>query len=177
MKTILTILCSLILAGCSRVLIKEPFPETVLTEEERENLQGAWRVEDSVMNIAFTSNGIPWYAAVQWIDDDFKLEKERLYFSKHNDMLYICMPNDPGKTNGFYFAEYKQEKGKALLWMPNGEFFEKLVEQGILTGSIEKDKYSSSIKLDTPAVAILELIATNPAAFNYKNPVVLEKLE
>ena len=177
MKTMIAVLCSLILMGCSSVLIKEPFPETVLTEKERENLQGAWRVDDSVIHVAFTHDGIPWYAAVEWKDDDFRLEKERLYFSRHNDTLYVCMPNDPGKTNGYYFAECKQEGDRAIIWMPDGDVFEKLVEQGILKGTVEQDTYSSSIKLDTPAVAILELLATNPAVFNYKNPVVLEKLK
>ena len=71
MKSLVAILCVLFMAGCSSVTMKDPFPETQLTEEEQGLLEGDWHIGDGVISIAFASNGIPWMAAVDWEDDDF----------------------------------------------------------------------------------------------------------
>ncbi len=172
MKLFVAGLCGLLLAGCTAVVMKEPFPETKLTEEEQEQIEGVWQFEESALYIAFTTNGIPWMAMVDWEDEDFKLLKYRLHLTKHNDSRYVCMPIEPGETNQYFFMEFTMDDDKALVWFPDNEVFEKWIEDGTLAGAEE----DGSIKLNSPAKEILEFISTNSAAFNYKEPMQLRKL-
>ncbi|MCK4564261.1 MAG: hypothetical protein KAU94_06285, partial [Verrucomicrobia bacterium] len=108
----------------------------------------------------------------EWEDEDFQLTKCRLHFTKYNDTLYVCMPVEPGETNQYLFMEFTVDDGKALVWAPDEDVFEELVEMDILSGEVN----SSGVELGGPAKEILELISTNSAAFNYKEPTQLRKL-
>ncbi len=174
MRTWLSIGCVVLLAGCTAVVMKEPFPETKLTEKEQEEIEGVWQSEESAWHIAFTTNGVPWMAWTEWEDEDFQLTKCRLHFTKHNDTRYVCMPFEPGGTNQYFFMEFTVDDGKALLWVPDGDVFEKWIEVGTLAGAEEDD--DGLIVLKSSAKEILELISTNRAAFNYKEPTLLWKL-
>lgn len=174
MKSIFFIFCMIVLAGCSSVTMKEPFPESQLTQEEQAQLTGSWETDGEVIHIAFTSNSVPWLAGVDWENEDFQLEKYRLYFVKRNNALYVCMQDE---TNEYLFAELKVENNNAFLWGPDTDYFEKLVESGKLKGSAKEDKYSATITLETAAADILELISTNQAAIDYKNPLLYRKLD
>jgi len=177
MKLPVALLCVCFVAGCSSVLMKEPFPESKLADEEHSQLEGVWHIGDGVVIIAFASNGTPWMATVDWEDDDFVLNKSRLYFTKRNDSFYVCMPSEPGKTNEYIFAEFNLDSGKALVWTPDEDIFEELIGSGTLKGFVEKDKHSKSISLETKAEEILELISTNSAVFDYKSPLLFQKLD
>lgn len=179
MKILYAVLCAIILAGCSSVTMKEPFPETPLTAQEQQQLTGTWQLEGSVWQVAFTSNGIPWMAAVEWKDEDFRTSKSRLYFTRHNDALYVCMPTEPDREDEFFFAEIKPvANGKRVnAWGPDIDYFVALAEGGLLKGTVNKGEHSITVRLDTPATEILELISTNPAALNYKEPLLFKKLD
>ena len=177
MKSFAVGLCVLFMAGCSGVTMKEPFPESQLTEEEQSQLEGDWHIDGDIITIAFASNGTPWMATVDWEEDDFVLNKSRFYFTKRNDSLYVCMPTEPGQTNEYLFAEFRVDDEIALVWFPDVNVFEELIGNGILEGSIKKDKYSKSITLENKALEILELIATNHAAMDYKDPLFFQKLD
>lgn len=174
MKTFMAAVCILVAAGCSSVLMKEPFPDSALTEQEQTGLAGRWRIGDDVVSLAFASNGIPWLARVEWEDDHFRLDTYQLHFTKRGDALYLSMPAEPnGATNGYYFAEIKVGGQGIMVWGPDADAFEALVRDGILKGADGKN----GIILDTPAAEILELIATNPATIDYKNPLVFQRLD
>ena len=177
MKILPAIFCMAILAGCSSVTMKEPFPESELTKEEQGQLTGTWRLDETVAHVAFTSNGVPWLASVEWKDDGFVLTRSRLYFTKHNDSLYVCMPTEPDKTGEYLFAEIKPTGQGINAWGPDTAYFGKLVESGTLKGSVKKGEHSTEVKLETPAVEILELIATNHATIDYKTPLLFQKLD
>ncbi|RKX38360.1 MAG: hypothetical protein DRP64_15815 [Verrucomicrobia bacterium] len=177
MKILSAVFCMAILVGCSSVTMKEPFPGSQLTEKEQNQLTGTWQLDESVVHVAFTSNGVPWLAAVEWQDNDFVLNKSRLYFTKHNDALYVCMPTESDETSEYLFAEIKPAGKGINAWGPDAAYFGKLVESGTLKGSVERDEHSTSVKLETPAVEILELIATNHAAIDYKTPLLFRKLD
>lgn len=177
MKILPAIFCMVIMAGCSSVTMRAPFPESQLTPEEQKKLTGTWRLDNSVMNIAFTSNGVPWMAGVDWRDEDFVLEKFRLYITRRDDALYACMPTEPDVTNTYLFAEIKPVDDGIIIWGPDADYFAKLVDSGKLKGSVEKGEHAVEVTLEAPAVEILELISTNPAAIDYKNPLFYQKLD
>ena len=177
MKSFAVGLCVLFMAGCSGVTLKEPFPKSQLTEQEQKQLTGTWLMDDTVIHIEFTSNGVPWLATVDWEDNDFRLEKSRLYFTKRNDTLYVCMPTEPNNLNEYLFAEIKPDGNDLIAWGPDADYFGKMVENGTLKGSVERGEHSTRVELETPAGEILELIATNPAAIDYKTPLFFQKLD
>ncbi len=177
MKLLPVIFCMVILAGCSSVTMNEPFPESQLTPEEQKELTGIWRMEEMVMNVAFTSNGVPWMAGIDWQDEDFVLDKFRLYITKRDDTLYACMPTDPGVTNTYLFAEIKPTDDGIIVWGPDADYFATLVDNGTLKGSVKRGEHSVEVTLETPAAKILELISTNHAAIDYKNPLYYQKLD
>lgn len=177
MKILPAIFCMVIMAGCSSVIMKEPFPESKLTIEEQKKLTGIWRLDNSVMNVAFTSNGIPWMAGTDWRDEDFVLEKFRLYITRRDDTLYACMPAESDTTNEYLFAEIKLTGNGIIVWGPDAGYFADLVDNGTLKGSVKRGEHSVEVSLETSAIEILELISTNQAAIDYRNPLFYQKLD
>jgi hypothetical protein len=177
MKTVISMLCALFLAACSSVVVKEPLPAAELTEKERDGLEGIWKLDQAVLYLAFDSNNVPWLATVEWDENEFALEKYRLRFSRRKDALYVSIPQEPGAVDRFIFAELKSDGPTLVAWMPNIDAFEQLVDKGKLKGAVKMEKHSKEIVLETPSADILELISTNPATINYKDPLVFQRLK
>jgi hypothetical protein len=175
----------IVLAGCSSVEMKEPFPVSQLSEEERDQLEGMWKMDDGVLYVAFASNGVAQLAAIDWNKEAevFELKTFPLHFAKRDESLYVSFRiEDEGEcapeSSGYIFMEVKPSDHNLIVWPPNAACFAQLVENGTLKGTVEKGQYASTtVKLDDPAVKILELVATNPAAFDYKEPTVFQRLE
>lgn len=177
MKTIMLASVLILLAGCSSVLIKEPFPDSELTTKECSAFTGTWLYEKQVMDVAFTSNGIPYLATMDWKDDQFVINKYRVHATKKGDTLYVSLPVKPnGESADYFFAEIQFEGDRIYLWPPSAGFFEEQIKQGSLKGSVDTKGQTREIVLETPASEILDLIATNSAALDYKHPLILKKL-
>lgn len=177
MKFISALFCMALMAGCSSVTLKEPFPDSELTSEEQESLTGIWHLYDSVMHVEFNGNDIPWAATVEWKGEDFVLAKFRIHIAKRNDTLYACMPAEPGSTNQYLFAEIKPTGEAIIIWGPDAHYFSKQVKNGMLKGSVDEGKHTVDVVLDTPASDILALISTNPSAIRYKEPLYYQRLK
>lgn len=172
------------LHGFSGQLIKRYDERTLFlncswTGKEQAQLAGGWKINGGVVHVAFRNNGIPWLAEVDWKNNGFVLRKSRIYFTKHNDSLYVFVPTEPDKTSEHVFAEMKPPlDGEGInIWGPDAAYFGELVENGQLKGSVKKDEHSMTMKLETPAMEILEFIATNHAALDDKNPLLYQKLD
>lgn len=177
MKPSILLLSILLLTGCSSVLMKEPFLDSELTPKERTAFSGTWRYDKQVMNVAFTSNGVPYLATVDWKDDQFVLNKYRLHATKKGNALYVSMPVEPnGQPANYFFAEIQPDGNRIYLWPGRADFFEKWIQSGSIKGSVDTKGQSKDIVLETPASDILGLISTNSAALDYKHPLILEKL-
>ncbi len=177
MKTMWFMLCAMLLTGCSSVVMQEPFPDTQLADQEREALEGVWKLDRTVVYLAVDSNSVPWLATVDRKAGNFVLQKYQLRITKHKDALYVSMPAEPDATNKFVFAEVKSSDKALIAWMPDIGFFEEKIANGTLKGTVEKDKHSTEILLDTPANEILELISSHADSFDYKSPLVFQRLE
>jgi hypothetical protein len=157
--------------------MQDSFQESQLTPKEQELLTGVFEA-DPVVHINFDTNGTPWLATVKWEDDDFQLKKYRLTFTKRNKALYLSMPTEPGATgSNYFFAEIKPDHNGVYVWIPDADIFNQWIQDGKLRGTVKQEKHTKEILLDTPAVEILELITTNPAAIDYKNPLLFRKLK
>lgn len=175
----------MVLSGCSSVEMKEPFPVSQLSEKERDQLEGMWKMDDGVFYLAFASNGVAQLAAIDWNKEAevFELESLPLHFAKRDKTLYVSFRiEDEGEcdpeSSGYVFMEVKPFDHNLVAWPPNVDCFAQLVEKGTLKGTVKKGQYASTtVELDDPAEKILELVATNAAAFDYKDPTVFQRLE
>lgn len=175
MKTFWTVILGALLAGCSAVTMREPFPETKLPEEVRQNLNGTWMVVGEGL-VYYMDTSINRKPTLAWVDENESglfLEKARIYFTQTNDSLYACMPTDKGVTNEFLFGELKVEEDLVVIWTPSENIFERLVE----SGKLEAGRNEDVLTLESPAADILKLVSTNSAAFNYKGPILLRRLD
>ena len=177
MKHVLSAVCLALTVGCSSVVMKEPFPATPLTDKERSTMQGVWKLDQTVVYLSFDSNSVPWIATVERKDGDMVLQKYKLAFTKHKDALYVSMPAEPDATNQFVFAEVADNGSTLVAWMPNIGFFEEQIGNDTLKGKVEKDKHSTTILLETPAAEILEFISSNADSFDYRHPLVFQRLD
>ncbi|VGO22526.1 hypothetical protein [Pontiella sulfatireligans] len=182
MKTWLSVLCIALLAGCSSVEMKEPFPVSPLSDEVRAQLEGTWQIDESVFHIAFASNGVAQLACMEWDEEKeaFEMKTFPLYFAKQGKVLYVSMRGEDepcAAPGGYTFMEVKPNDGQLVAWMANTDYFKEQVAAGKLKGTVEKDKHSTTVKLDAPSLEILGLISTNNAAFNYKEPIVLRRVQ
>lgn len=178
MKTVIYSLFLVLLVGCSSILLKEPFPDSEMTEQERNELRGTWQIDKDVLYVEFTTNSVPWLSVVEWEDNQFQLNKHRLHFTKKNDALYVSTSTEPnGQQSNFFFAEINPRGQDIVLWLPDLDFFEKQIQTGTLNGTVRGGTNPKEIVLDTPATELLELIATNSDAINYKDPLIIKKVD
>jgi len=176
MRVLVAMFCFVFIAGCSNVVIQEPFPYTRLSAEEQARISGTWLLdEDEVVYVRFNSKGIPWVVRVVWEDDEFHLVKRRLYFSKKDDTLYVSTLAYPDQPGEYLFGEIKLHRGEAYVWGPEIDFFTRQVESEAIEGTVDEDKFT--VSLETPAAAILDLISLNDRAIDYKSPLVFRKLK
>ncbi len=166
----------LALAGCSSVVVKEPFPASTLTEEQRTSLEGTWLLDQEVVHIGFAEDGAAWLAFIEWKDNAFQLKQYRLVFSERNGSLYASLPAEPGATNRYIFAEIKANGPQIVVWIPDIGFVEKQLGGATLKGVVEKSP-ATQIVLENPAAEVLDFFATTPGAFDYKNPLLFRRLE
>lgn len=176
MKIKLLLFGILALAGCSSVIVKEPFPASTLTEEQRDSLEGTWLIDQQVVHIGFAENGAAWLAFTEWEDNAFQLKQYRLGFSERNGSLYVSIPMAPGATNRYTFAEVKANGPQIVAWIPDIGFVEKQLGGATLKGVVEKSN-ATQILLENPAAEVLDFFATTPGAFDYKNPLLFRRLE
>ena len=175
MKFSMLALAGLLMAGCSSVTMKEPFPDSALSMEKRNKLSGTWLLDDTVLHVAFDSNGVPSLATTDWENDRFVLSTFRPHAAKRRNTLYFSMPAEPsGTASNQIFAEIALNGDRMFVWLPDVEFFRSQIEAGKIKGTIDG---SDDIVIETPAADILSLISTNSAAMDYKKPLVLNKLK
>lgn len=176
MKVALIAFTLVVLTACSSVVMKESFPDSKLTNEEMDALKGTWMIDKDVVYVEFTSNQIPWLAMVEWKDYQFELRKHRLHFTKKNGALYVSMPMEPdGQQSNFFFAEINPREHDIVVGLPDLDFFEKQIKLGTLKGTVRGGDDPSEVILDTPAEELLEFIATNSAAIDFKDPLIIRK--
>jgi len=183
MKTLLGIAC-LLLAGCSAVVMTQPFPNSRLSGEEQDKLTGSWRIAGEeeeaftgIYHVAFNSNGVPQLAVVDFEDDEFKLIKVPITVNQQNDKYYVSVQEDEADTNSpYFFMEFKPTSQGVVLWLPDKDALGGMVEAGILEGGYKDGKKKNNLRLTSPATNILELITTEYEVFDYKEPILMQRL-
>ncbi len=179
MKALLFALATLCLAGCSSVVMEAPFPDAELSPEEMTALRGTWQLEDSVVYVNFTTNGVLNMVSVESDDGQFSLINHNAHIARQGDRLFISLQADPeDELQGHFFAAIKTRNNRELLvWGPDVTFFEEQVATEQLKGTVKKDEHSSEVRLTSPPEKILTLAASNPDAIDFEEPLIFKKID
>ncbi len=175
MKTIALVMTALMLAGCSSVMMQTPFPDSELTKEEMNALRGTWQLDKSTFYIEFAANGRPCMASVEWEDDRFQIVELDLHIVKRKGSYYLSLQAED--EQGHLFAAFKPRNREIAVWGPDPAFFKSRIAAGKLKGTVKEEDMASEIVLATPAPDILDLIASDPAAIDFEEPLIIRKLD
>ena len=168
-------------SGCSSVTTTHPLSSDHKSID-REKFEGVWQMDESVVHVKFSPNGIAQIAGLKWDKDEFRMGKAKAIVTegkKHN-FLSVQFQEDTGEwASGYYFLAYKfTDQGDLILWLPVPEVFEASVETKQLQGTIEEGEYSKNVTITNEPGALLEIIndPDNLQAFDYTEPMVLKKI-
>lgn len=168
----------LLLAGCSSVVMNEPFPDSRLTDQDMEALQGTWQIGTAVLYLHFKSDGTPSMATVKWNENAFTLVEHHVHIAKRDSLFYLSVQAQPDEDpQGHHFAAIKPRSNEMVAWSPDVAFFKGMVESDKLQGSVKEGEHATQVMLDTPAQDVLELITSNSDAISYQNPLILQRIE
>jgi hypothetical protein len=178
MKIVLCALALLLLAGCSSVVMEGSFPDSTLSKEDMDALRGTWQLDNGVVYLNFTTNGMPIMSSVEWTDNRFMLMQHDLHIAKRNNLFYVSLLADPARdAKEHLFAACKSRDRELLVWGPDVDFFKNLVAEEKLMGSVRKEGKATQVRLSSPPAEILDLVATNSAAIDFKEPLIFKKLD
>ena len=178
MKGLALACTALLLTACSSVVMQEPFSDSRLTPDEMKELRGTWQLENDVIYLDFTTNGSPVMTSVEWTDDRHTLIRHDLHIARRDGAYFFSLKAEPGEEpEGYLFAAFRPRHDEIVVWGPDVSFFEALVRAGKLKGSVKKDRNTTQVALQSPAAEILDLIATNRAAIDYEEPLILRQLD
>lgn len=178
MKAVLCSIAVMVLAGCSSVVMQEPFPDSTLTREEMEALRGTWHSENDVFYVDFTTNGMPAMASVEWKNNQHTLIRHDLHIAKRGDSFYLSVNADTGdEPEEHVFAAFKPRDGEIIVWGPDLEFFKNQIAEEKLKGTVKEDGNATEIHLTSPSTVILERVATDRDAFDYDEPLIFKRLD
>jgi len=178
MRTMLIVLATILLYGCSTVVIEKPFTDTALSDQEKASMRGTWQTGNAVVYVDFTSNGIPRMASVDWQDDQFQIVNHDLHIIGVSNTHYLTISADPGNAEaGYLFAEFKSDDRVLLVWAADVDFFKTQVEEEDLKGTVTRKDKAYQVRIDISPEDLLELLRTTPEAINYRDPLIFRKID
>lgn len=180
-STLLLLVMAMLLAtSCSSVSTSFPLSDDPKPIDQKE-FEGAWLVDEEVFHVRFDSNGVAQTAVVEWKSNEFHIVRGEMTVAEgeENNFLSIRFQEDGKWTNNYFFLSYTfTEDHDLILWAPDVEAFEELLEKKELQGIVEKDQYSTSITITNEPALFLKCIndPDNLKLFQYRDPLILKKL-
>ena len=167
------------LASCSSVSFKHPLPSVKIAKEQQNELRGSWLFQNSIIHMEFPDDNKAKLAITHWDDGQFKLGEAELLFTNIENKSYISLrvqPENKSREN-YSILRYKLDDENLLLWHPNVEAFEVLIQEKDIEGEIEKDNQSTNILVSSSSESLLKLYRTNVnVKYNYEEPLILRRV-
>jgi hypothetical protein len=128
-------------AGCTGVLVDEPFGKTP-ARLVPEDWNGTWQVGESavLVNVMNPEAGL---LRVGWAEEDdgvFRLETRELFARRVNQSLFLTLVDTPkaGVTNQHWYRVVMRSD-ELEAWVPDCDVFKRLVTAGKLPGVVSND--------------------------------------
>ncbi len=167
-------------SGCSSVTTQFPLPRNPKPIDQGE-FEGAWLADDKVLHVQFASNDVANIATLEWESNQFHIVHGEMIVTKgeENNFLSVRFQKEGVWMDAYYFLSYKlTDQGNLILWLPDPDSFEEMVDEKRLQGIIKKGKYSTNIVITNTPAELLKIIndSHNSELFEYKEPIVLKRL-
>jgi hypothetical protein len=142
------VLCTMI--GCSTVTSVNPIGRPLENDLSAE-LTGTWMgAEGNQLQIHCDSTGRLSYAVTEWKDDQgaFVLESgDGTLTSIGNRVFFNYVENREGERPTHSFLLLRAIDGQLIVWLPNVDEFQKLVEEKVLVGDLEEGSQATNVVL------------------------------
>ena len=179
---------SLTLAGCTTVMSTQPVGEVpvALTAEDWE---GTWTDSEDFLEIRVI-DGEAGQLEAAWIEtgeDGFELESVEIFMRRSGDALFGSVLDEPDDEAGvgdeeaepealYAFFRLARDGKKLVVWWPDVEAFQALVEEGRLPGEVTE---GDDVVLEALSEAQLELLSSdqNAGLWEWKSPAILMRAE
>ncbi len=163
------------MAGCDAVLTKTPVSIDV-TDGLKSDLEGQWKNEEGdLLLVKFSDEGT---GEISWVEDE-ETKKADLRAVKKGDWIYLSfLPKDSDSDETFWFFGACQLENEDTLWiyLPQIKEFQNLISTGKLKGEIEKQRYSTMLRIDK-GTDVVELISEDPEKFLKKGEESLTRVK
>ncbi|MEN6625896.1 MAG: hypothetical protein ABFD69_06700 [Candidatus Sumerlaeia bacterium] len=184
------ILGLVLITGCRTLELDEPIGTPVKHPLEASEFEGKWvlhRGDEKIPFVAKVDDASSGTLGVAWLD----VEKKEFFMSTGDVVirelggkkivnLKVYPPANAKneadrKPEWILFGRIEIRKDQGLIWYPNVDGFEKLIEAGKLPG---KTKSNDTVRLNKLSPAQLDLITSNSSTlFMWEEPMRLEKLK
>jgi hypothetical protein len=176
----LLLIALLVASGCSSVTTTHPLssnPKPI----DQEEFEGAWLADDQTFHVKFSSNGVAKIAGVEWKSNQFHIVHGEMIVTEgdEHNFLSVRFQEDGEWMEDYFFLPYTfTEQDDLILWAPDTDVFEELIEKKQLQGIIKKGKYSTNITITNAPAGLLEIIndPENLKLFEYREPTILRKI-
>ncbi len=190
----LTLLTATLLTGCKSVVSDHLIGEPLATEEVQA-FEGIWLMGETVLHVGHVEDNILAAGSLEWEGDEFKIEQHTLVLTTKDDAVFIQMV--PEKEDGDEHNEGEEtEDGHhpwvivgrlaspispddrlAVIYLPEFERFEQLLDDGQITGELQDEGKTLHIKGDKASLD--ELVSGDhlKTLFHIEHPLVLQRYE
>jgi len=161
------------ITSCGFVYTPQPIGERP-SLIETDAWEGTWINEEQFLTINVTdeTEGL---LQISWIKKDqgqVKLESCKVYLLESGDWIFASIP-DKDNPKLYLWGRIKRVGQQIVVWVPDSEKFQALVEEGKLPGKIE----DSTVLLGNLTSAHLKLITseTKGVLFEWDEPIIFRR--
>lgn len=168
------------ICACSAVSTSYPLNNRP-TPVDQERFEGTWMLEGGTVSLRFAQDGVAHIAGVEWEGGKFRMVQGEMIVALGVPTNYLSIRfDDQGKwLEQYALVRYKfTDQGDLVIWLPDPEAFESVIEAKELKGVIERDRYSCEILLTEPPDSLIRFMndPQRQNLFNYHEPMVLKRI-
>ena len=176
LATTLLVLTGLVLTACDSVEFVHPLTGTTPFDEQKE-VEGMWLQEDNAVHVNFLSNECALLGSLEFKDGAYHIEQMSAWFVARGDCRYVNIRGngDDGSTN-YSLARYRlTDSGDLVVWGAHVPSFAEAVEQGTLTGSVERGTLATSVVVENSSSALNSFIDLHTDVFQFTEPLIFRR--
>ena len=173
LKHMLFYIMAATISGCGMVYTTQPVGERPSLIETGD-WEGTWINEEKFLtiNVLDETTGL---LQISWIEKDMgqdKLESCKVHLLESGDWIFASIP-DKDNPKRYLWGRIKQDEQQVVVWVPDSEKFQALVEEGKLPGKIE----DSDVILGNLTSDHLKLITskTESVLFEWDEPIIFRR--
>jgi len=191
----LTILTTTLFAGCKSVVSDHLIGEPLATEKVQA-FEGIWLMGETVLHVGHVEDNILIAGSMEWEDDEFEIEQHTLVMTTKDDVVIVQMVPEKEEEESLDGREEKSDGDHhpwvivgrlaspispndrmAVIYLPEFERFEQMLNDGQITGKLEDEGKTLHIQGDKALLDELVSGDNLKILFHIDHPLVLQRYE